>query len=151
MRTNKLILIILTLLPWLSLPLMKKKTFKRFYPAAIFMGILVALEGLIAKKRKWWVFYEKLPPYFIPEVPLIAGPFFIGTLWIMKFAFGKPIRFILLNFVVASFFTYVLINWFTKRGIATLVHLKKYQLSLLFLLKSIILYVLQTIYEKVKA
>lgn len=39
------------ILPWFSLPFIDKKSFKRYYPASIFISIIVWLESYIAKKE----------------------------------------------------------------------------------------------------
>jgi len=81
-------------------------------------------------------------------VPFLWGPFIVGSLWILKLTYGKFIKYIILNLIVDSIFTYFLVSWLRKLGIASLVRLKKYQLSLLFFLKSLLLYGFQFIKEE---
>lgn len=47
---KKLYLVLTILLSWLTVPFIGKKDFKRFYPAALFMGFYVLIEGVIAEK-----------------------------------------------------------------------------------------------------
>ncbi|MCU9614521.1 hypothetical protein OEV98_13335 [Caldibacillus lycopersici] len=150
MRPSKLILYAMMILPWLTVPFLGKKTIKRFLPASLFMSSVVWVEGHIARNKRWWFFYEKIVPKAIGEFPLIVGVFLIGTLWILRFTYGKFIRFIILNLIVDSFFTFVVVEWFQKLKVATLVRINKIQLSLLFLLKSMLLYGFQFIIEKTK-
>jgi hypothetical protein len=148
MRLSKLILFVMMILPWLTVPYLGKKTIKRFIPASLFMACVVWVEGHIARNNRWWFFYEKIVPKAIGEFPLIVGVFLIGSLWILRFTYGKFIRFIILNLIVDSFFTYVVVEWFQKLKVATLVRVNKTQLSLLFLIKSMLLYGFQFIMEK---
>jgi hypothetical protein len=148
MRYLKSFLALMTILSWLSLLLMGKVTVKRFLPAGLFITVVVAIEDLIAQKLNWWRWYVKLHPQLSGIVPFLLGPFFIGSLWILKLTYGKFFRYIILNLMVDSIFTYVLVDWLKKLGISSLVRLKKYQLSLLFFLKSLLLYGFQFAKEK---
>lgn len=147
-RYSKSLLVLIMILSWFSIPLLGKREIKRFLPAGLFITMIVSIEDLIAKKRKWWWWYEKLHPKLSGIVPLLWGPFFIGSIWILKWTYGKFIRYIILNLIIDSMFTYLLVDLFKKIGIASLVRLKKYQLSLLFFLKSLLLYGFQFVKEK---
>ncbi|HZH58011.1 MAG TPA: hypothetical protein VEY70_00155 [Metabacillus sp.] len=148
MRNTKLFMILMTLLPWLSVPLLTAKTFKRFLPGALFMSLYVTAEGYLGEKKKWWWFPLSVRPNVIGELPLIFGPFLVGSLWILKYTFGKFNLYMFINIVVDAFFTYFTIDWFKKIGYVSLVRLTKFQLSLLFLVKSIVMYGFQVVYEK---
>jgi hypothetical protein len=50
--------------------------------------------------------------------------------------------------VIDSIFTFFVLDWFKKIGYATLVRFNKFQLSLIFLVKSILMYAFQFIYEE---
>lgn len=147
MKYPKLFLTLIFGLPWLTTPLLGKDTFKRFLPAAVFISLLVELEGRLARKRKWWWIYERIHPKLPGILPLIWGPFLIGSIWILKLTYGKFRIYSVLNLIIDSGFTYVLTEWFKKMGIASLVRLKKYQLSILFFVKSLLLYGFQYLME----
>jgi hypothetical protein len=51
MRNTKLFMILMTLLPWLSVPLLNAKTFNRFLPSTLFMCLYFAAEGYLAQKK----------------------------------------------------------------------------------------------------
>ncbi|WP_066060141.1 hypothetical protein [Robertmurraya korlensis] len=148
MRYSKLLLVLMMIFSWFSIPLLGKREIKRFLPAGLFITMIVTIEDLIAKKRKWWWWYEKLHPKLSGIVLLLWGPFFIGSMWILKWTYGKFIRYIIINLIVDSVFTYFLVDLFKKIGIASLVRLKKYQLSMLFFLKSLLLYGFQFVKEQ---
>lgn len=149
-RYEKFVFIIMIVVPWLSAPFLGKKTFKRFTPGAVFICIFVLIESLVAHKRLWWLFHKRLVPKVIGELPLILGPFFIGTLWIMKFTFGNFKRYFLTNFFIDAFFVYINVPILKKLGYASLIRLSKYNFLLIFLFKAVLLYLFQNIFEKKK-
>jgi len=144
MRKNKMILLAMMVLPWLSLPLLGKRSFKRFYPGALFISVWVAVESIVAKKRMWWRIYERIIPKVIGEMPFILGPFFVGSLWILKFTFGNFFRYLFLNLLLDTFFAFPGVYILRKLGIASLVRLKPYQMVLLFMCKSVLMYGFQS-------
>ena len=140
MKKYHLYLLGMLVLPWLSLPLLGKKHFRRNFPSALFICLFVVGESVLAKKKVWWWFFKKLNRKIPGETSLIWGPFFIGTLWILKLTRKRIIGYFLTNLSVDSFFVYVVLNFFKKIGFASLIKLKKYQLLILFTFKSVILY-----------
>lgn len=147
-KNTKLLLGAMMVIPFLSIPLIGKKSFKRFMPAGIFISLVVGAVSVMARKWKWWWWYEKLHTR-IPGITPFIGPFFIGSIWILKFTYGKFTRFVLINLIVDSLFTYVFVNYLTKSGIASLVRMKKIHLSLIFFIEALLLYGFQYVKEKV--
>lgn len=148
MKFSKLLLLIMFIIPWFTLPMLGIKSIKRFLPASIFISLIVTLESIFAKKRKWWWWYERLHPNLQGGFPLTWGPFLIGSMWILKLTYGKFFIYLISNFLVDTLFTYPFVTFLKKQGIASLVRLKKYQLSLLFFFKSLLLYGFQILKEK---
>ncbi|MGR3765727.1 hypothetical protein [Rossellomorea sp. NS-SX7] len=149
MKNRTLMITLMALLPWLSIPFLDNKTFRRFLPGTLFMSVYLLAEGTIATKRKWWWFPFHIKPNVAAELPLILGPFFVGSLWIFKYTYGRFSMYFLLNLIVDTFFTTIMLNWFKKIGYVTLIRFTRFQLSLLFLLKSISMYGFQSLYERV--
>jgi hypothetical protein len=149
LKVARALLPAMMVLSWLTIPLLGKKSIKRFLPASILMAIVVWLEGKWARKRKWWWYYVKVHPKLSGGFPLTWGPFLIGSIWILRFTFGKFKWYLLLNLAVDTVFTYKFVDMLKDLGIASLVRLKKYQLSILFFVKSLILYGVQMIREKI--
>lgn len=139
-KYSKLLLLVMFVVPWMTLPLLGKKDIKQFLPAAIFISIVVSLEHIIAWKQKWWWYYEKLHPKLPGGLELIWGAFFIGSMWILKLTYGRFFIYVISNFLLDTLFTYPFVIFLKKQGVASLVRLKKYQLSLLFFMKSLLLY-----------
>jgi hypothetical protein len=138
----------MTILPWLTVPFIGLKTLKRFLPGVLFMSLYVTAEGSLAEKKKWWWFRFKIKPNVLGELPLILGMFFVGSFWILKYTYGKFKWYLLVNIVTDGIFTYFLLDWFKKIGYVSLVRFTKFQLSLLFLVKSFLMYGFQFIYER---
>ncbi|MEH7385564.1 hypothetical protein V7147_09170 [Bacillus sp. JJ1521] len=150
-KYNKMLLILMLIISWLSLLLMGKNSVKRFLPAGVFMALFTRWENVVAKKRTWWWWYEKLHPKLPGSFPFVWGPFMIGSMWILKLTYGNFFRYLILNLIVDSIFTFVLVDkWLTKWGIASLVRMKKIQLSLLLFIDSLLLYGFQYLIEKGK-
>lgn len=149
-RYEKFVFIIMIVVPWLTAPLLGKKTFKRFSPGALFICIFVFIESLYAHKKLWWLFHQRLFPKVIGELPLIMGPFFIGTLWILKFTFGNFKQYLITNFCIDTFFVYIHVPILKKLGYASLIRLSKFNFLLIFLFKAVLLYLLQIVIESKK-
>lgn len=147
-RYNKVIIVLMTLLPWLSIPLLGMKTFKRFLPGTIFMSLYLIAEGRLAEKRRWWWFHYNVKPNQLAEWPLIFGPFFVGAIWILKYTYGKFNTYLTVNLIIDSLFTYFMLDWFKKIGYVSLVRLNKIQLSIVFMIKMFVLYGFQMVYER---
>jgi uncharacterized membrane protein YhfC len=65
-------------------------------------------------------------------LPLTIGPFFIGSMWILKYKYGRFWKYMGLNFVVDSAFVYLLMKW------------------LCFFIKSALMYAVQSLVEKME-
>ncbi|WP_078554047.1 hypothetical protein [Bacillus alkalicellulosilyticus] len=146
-KNSKLILIAVAIIPWLTIPLMKKQDLKRFYPSALFMAFFIMGESFLAKKEKWWEFYNKLHPNMMGELPLICGPFFVGSLWILKATYGHFLKYLTLNVIVDSLFSFGVVKVFQKARLVTLHTMKEYQLLLLCLTKATLMYGFQSLIE----
>jgi hypothetical protein len=148
MENKKKFLLAVMLLPWLTIPFLGKQSFKRFSLTSLFIGLLFAGQSVIAHKRGWWRVYPKLIPNVMGEVPFIAGLFFIGAMWILKYTYGKFLRFALINLGVDFFHIYIFVGWLRRIGIASLIRLKRYQALLLFSLNGLVMYGFQAMVDK---
>jgi len=79
------------------------------------------------------------------EIPILFGPFLVGTMWIFKFTYGNFRKFMMTNFILDTFFVYVLMSWFKKIGYGSMVRLKRYQFLMIFTTKAAFLYGLQKV------
>lgn len=113
------------------------------------MAFYVTFEGMVAERRKWWWFPFTVKPNVLAELPLIWGPFFVGSFWILKYTYRKFNSYLLVNIIVDSVFTYFGLDILKKNGYATLVRINKFQLSIIFLIKSFVMYGFQVLYDKI--
>jgi hypothetical protein len=148
MNNKRKYVLVIMLLPWLTVPFIGKKAMKRFSLTSIFIGLLFGLQSVYAHKKGWWRVYPQLFPNVIGEVPFIVGPFFVGSIWILKFTFGKLLRYTLINLGVDFFHFFVLVKWLQRMGIASLIRLKDYQALVLFSANAAIMYGFQWLIDK---
>ncbi|MBB2479665.1 hypothetical protein H5P36_05640 [Bacillus sp. APMAM] len=148
MKNTYKYIFLMTIIPWLSVPFIGSKTFKRFLPGSLFMCFYLIVEGMIAQKKKWWWFPIGIKPNIVGEFPLIFGPFLVGSIWILKYTYGKFALYFKTNLLIDAFFTYLMIPCLKKIGYVSLVRLSKFRLSILFLIKSVVMYLFQYFYEK---
>lgn len=107
MKNHKvLMLLLLLVLPWLSVPFLSKKSFKRFFPAAIFICTLTSAIDLFGVKNKLWHFYRGIPPFNSMNFYNL-GPYFVTSLWILKMTYGKFPLYIIVNFVLHICFSFL--------------------------------------------
>ena len=149
MKYSKLLLALMIASSWLSLAFVGKRSIKRFLPASLFIALVVKVVNIIAKKRRWWWWYEPIHPAVSGEFPFVWGSFFVGSFWILKFTYGKLMKYLGLNVITHLFFTYILVPHFLQRfGIASLVRMKKIQLMYVFIGLAFLLYGFQYVKEK---
>jgi len=150
MKKDQKYLLAMMLLPWLSLIFLGKESIKRFWLSSLIISILVCIESVFAHKKKWWWFYRSIHPKIPGNAPLILGPFFVGSFWILKFTYGNFLKYMKLNFIINAFFNYVLVKWFKKIGYCSFVRMKEHQMLLIFTVKAAVMYLIQSIIEKKK-
>lgn len=147
MKKPKLVLIVMVLLSWFSLLFIGRRDFKRYLPAAIFIGIVTKLVNKVAKKRKWWRFAQSIHPKISGEDTWAWGLFFPSTLWILKLSYGNLRSYITYNLVLHTAFVYILLTFLKRLKIVSLVRLNKWQYLLVLLFREILLYSFQFIKE----
>ena len=148
MKYSKSFIVLMMILSLFSIAFVGKESIKRFLLSSLFMTIIVKVVNIMAKRRKWWWWYEKIHPSVSGEFPFVWGSFFASSLWILKFTYGNLIKYLGLNLIAHSGFTYVLEPYLQKFGIASLVRMKKIQLMYVFMLLAILLYGFQFVKEK---
>ena len=148
MKYSRLLIVLTMILSWSSIAFVGKGSLRRFLPSCLLMGIIVKIVNMIAKKRRWWWWYEKIHPSVSGEFPFVWGSFFATSLWVLKWTYGKFIKYLGLNLIVHSGFTYGLEPYLQKFGIASLVRLNKIQLMYVFMSLAILLYGFQMVNER---
>jgi hypothetical protein len=102
--TQRIVNLLMVLIPLSSLPFLGIKNIKRFLPSSLLVLLMGSIDVQIGKKRKWWTFYNKPNAYFSNEFPFHIGPFLVGSLWILKWAYGNWGKFLLLNAITDAIF-----------------------------------------------
>lgn len=146
-RIQRLVNVAMVLITWLTLPLLGSHNIKRFLPASILIVVIDGISIQIGKKLKWWVFYNKPKSYLFGEFPFSIGPFFVSSLWTLKWAYGNFKKFILLNAIINVIFAFPVANFARKFRYYTLVRLTNFQFFLNFISKAFLLYGIQYLLE----
>ncbi len=137
----------MVLISWLTLPLLGSRNIKRFLPASILIVLIDGISIQFEKKQKWWVFYNKPNSYFFGEFPFSIGPFFVSSMWTLKWTYGNFKKYILLNAMINGIFAYPVASFARKFKYYTLVRINNFQFFLNFLSKAIVLYGIQYFLE----
>jgi hypothetical protein len=142
---NKLVLWCMFVIPWLSLIYLKKSSIKRFMPVAILASLMVTIVFEIAYVSKWWIVIEKITPWDnITSVPLVYGPFLIGTIWIFHFTFSKSFWvYILTNLLIDCVYTFVIFNVLIYMGIYKLINMSHFGILILMISIAVVIYAYQ--------
>ncbi|MEK5443635.1 hypothetical protein [Fredinandcohnia sp. FSL W7-1320] len=149
-KMQKIINIAMVLLSWSTLPFLGLQNIKRFLPVSILIGVIEAINAIIGKRRKWWVFYNKPNSYIFNEFPFNIGVFLVISIWLMKWSYGNFKRFILLNAIGNAFFAYPFSKFARKIKYYTLVRFSHFQFFIYFFSKAILFYWFQYLFEKEK-
>ncbi|WP_160725797.1 hypothetical protein [Bacillus sp. USDA818B3_A] len=105
---------VLFLIPWLTAYFIPKNIFKKYTPVATFASLIVIIESMLSVPFKWWTVKGGLLSKIINDWSLILGPFFVGTIWIFRFTFGKFWMYLLTNTLMDLFLAYP-VNWLLQK------------------------------------
>jgi hypothetical protein len=144
---QRLVNVVMVLLPLLTLPLLGSRNIKRFLPSSLLILLIEMLHAGYGKKQRWWVFYNKPKSYIFGELPYQIGPFWIISMWFLKWAYGNFKLFILLNAITNVIFAYPFSNFAKKIRYYTLVRFNNFQFFLYFFSKAFLLYGFQFLFE----
>ncbi|WP_121614333.1 hypothetical protein [Mesobacillus foraminis] len=88
------------IIPWITVPFMGKQSFFRFLPVASSTSLLLTVFSATANKKKWWITKRPLISGTPVDFPYILGPYFVGTIWIFKQAYGNFPKYLFANKVM---------------------------------------------------
>ncbi|MDR7003077.1 hypothetical protein [Neobacillus niacini] len=147
--SNKLILWLLLIVPWLTLFFMKKEGIKRYMPVTIFTALLVTIVYEIGYTYKLWQIKEAIVPWgYITNVSFAYGAFFITTIWVFYFTFRNFWLYLATNIVIDAFGAWVILKFVEARKL-THFTISSFNLLLIFVTIALIAYVFEIWYEKV--
>lgn len=138
----------LFVLPWLSAPFLKKKDFIRFSPASFFIAMLLLIEAIFSVPYKLWTVKGGAKEKPLSDIAFIFGPFFIGSIWVLKLTFGKFHLYMLINLIMDYLLAYPISSILQKLKLYKLVNLKPPTLFYISVFLSILMYKYQLIMEK---
>jgi hypothetical protein len=150
MKNQWLLNIVMILLSLLTIPMLGRRTVKRFFPASILAVLICSLDAQIGKQRRWWSFYNKPQSFIQNEFPFLIGPMLAMSLWTLNWAYGNFKKFIMLNAIGEAIFVFPITKLFTKLKLYRLVQFNEFQFFLYFFYKAFILYGVQYLFEKYK-
>ncbi|UYZ19975.1 hypothetical protein [Mesobacillus jeotgali] len=116
MLARKRLSFLTLVLPWLTVPFIRKNTFIRFLPTATFIGYIFALFSEVAKKNKLWKVRNGLFKDYTLDVSYLYGLYLITTIWIFKLTFRNFLKYLVTNIVADYFFSFHIIKIFEKVG-----------------------------------
>lgn len=139
---QKIILLAMTVLPWISVCFMDKHSRKRFMPVGILASLLVTIIFEIGYVYDWWKIYVELFPWDeITSVPLTYGMFLVGTVWIFHFTFNKKFWvYMAANILFDAFYAFIVLNLLVRVGIYGLVNMGNLGIFMLMVLLALIIY-----------
>ncbi|WP_071394329.1 hypothetical protein [Bacillus tuaregi] len=142
--------VLIIFIPWLSLLLIGKRSFKRYSIAGIFIVIFEIINHLYGHKRRWWKFYEWRRSFIRDELPYSVGPYMPLSMWLLKYSYGNFKKFITLNAIADGMFAFILMDILKKLKIIRLNGLTRMQFFFYLHYKAYILYGVQYLVDKVK-
>ncbi|MET3697754.1 hypothetical protein SAMN05877753_104371 [Bacillus oleivorans] len=147
MKYSRLLLAAMLILSWLTLPLLGWNTFKKFFPAAIFISVFTKLLDIFGERKKWWLFYKGIPPLDSMDF-LNFGPYFVSSFWMLKMTYGKLPVYLLFNTLLHILFIFVGLKYLGRFRILSLVRLTKIQYLGIHFLRALLLYAFQFFKER---
>lgn len=150
MNKSKMLLKLLLILPWLSFPLLGRRTIIRFLPATIFISVVSKILYAIGKKRKWWLFFTRVNSKISGDTAFVFGPFILSALWILKLTYNKFPLYLITNIIVHILFDVWGLKLLKRTRIAILVRIKPFQHFLFLQSRALLLYSFQFLYEKIR-
>ncbi len=145
MKNQKLFLLAILVVPWLTVPLLGRSAFKKYLPAAIFMCTFTKAIDIFGEKKNWWRFYKGFPTLDSMNF-FNFGPYLVTSLWMLKITYGKFPFYLISNAILHIGFIYLGGLKFTKRyKIFSLEKLTKSQYLAIDFLRGLILYSFQYI------
>jgi len=131
------------IVPWLSLLFINKNSLKRFTPVTVFTALWVTYTWEYGVANTWWVDDFRLFPSFVTNIPVVLGPFLIGTIWIFHFTFGNYWRYMLVNLLFNILNAYPVNMFFDYIGLLHPVGFPRIGLVLLGLVQASGIYLFQ--------
>jgi hypothetical protein len=136
-------------LSWLTIPLLGRKNFIRYIPSALFICVLTKILDEFGKRKRWWRFYKGIHPLNSMDF-FNFGPYFVTSLWILRFTYGKFFLYLLSNVSLHIVFIFLGLKYIKRMKILALVKLTKIQYLGINFIRALFLYAFQYTIEYAK-
>ncbi|MCS0673497.1 hypothetical protein [Cytobacillus firmus] len=146
---RKLLSLCILIVPWLTVPLIEKKSFLRFLPATTFVNLILSLFSVVADRKKLWKVKNPIFKYTAVDFSYILGLFFITSIWVFKLTYGNFIKYLSLNIVIDYLISFPIAKFFTKVGIFEFKKLRPIHFFNISVFLAIIIYWYQYLVERV--
>lgn len=144
---RKWFLLALLIMPWLTIPLLGRKSFKRYFSASLSICLFTKVIDIFGEKKRWWRFYKGIHPFDSMNF-FNFGPYFTTSLWILKMTYGRFRSYLISNIILHISFIYLGGLKLVKRfKIFTLEGLTKFQYLIIDFFRALLLYGFQYINE----
>lgn len=147
MKNRQILLILMLVIPWLTIPFLGRETIRKYLPTSIFITLFTKLLDIYGEKNKWWRFYRGIHLFDSMNF-LNFGPFFVSSLWILKLTYGKFITYLISNTILHTVFIYIGLKYLKKLKILALVKLSKLRYLVLHFFRGLLLYLFQYLKDK---
>jgi hypothetical protein len=150
MKNSKLFLLCLLIIPWLTVPLLGKESFKKYLSSAIFMSLFTKTIDTFGERKKWWRFYKGISP-FKSMTFFNFGVYFVASLWTLKIAYGKLSFYLIFNTILHILYTTLGLKYVERYRIFSLVKLEKIQYFIILYVRGILLYGFQYLLDLINS
>ncbi|WP_374724683.1 hypothetical protein [Calidifontibacillus erzurumensis] len=126
--------------PWISMLFMRKREVEKYLYSVIFISFLTKAIDKFGEKRKWWRFYKGISLFNSMDF-FIMGPYLVSSFWMLKWFYGKFVRYLVMNVLMQSVFAYLGgVEYAERFKIFKLVRISKWQYILSTFIRAIALY-----------
>ncbi|MDQ0156544.1 hypothetical protein J2S07_002865 [Robertmurraya andreesenii] len=136
------------ILTWLSVYFLPKKTVKRYLPSSTMAALLVMTTVFIGTHFNAWKVKGGTITRILNILSIILGPFSVGTLWILRFTFGKFWLYVLINLVQNLIYAFPILNILDKINFIKYVKFTRIHHIIASMTYAIIIYGYQLLLEK---
>jgi hypothetical protein len=136
------------ILSWVTIPFLGKNVLKKYLPAAIFICILTKFLDIYGERKKWWRFYKGISPLNSMDF-FNFGPYFVTSLWMLKWFYGRFWLFFTSNTLLQIIFIFFGLKYVKRYKILSLVVLTRFKYLAIDMARTLILYAFQWMKENV--
>jgi hypothetical protein len=138
----------LIILSWFTVFFLPRNSLKRFLPVSFFASLLVVLTCMLSIPYQWWTVQGSIKRKITNDLSFIFGPFFVGTIWIFHFTYGKFWLYLVTNAMINYTFSYPLTALFQRLKVYKLINFKPIHIFLSYISYAVIIYWYQSFLQK---